>query len=63
MNTQIDHAEYPKRLRALPIEALQYIIRDASEAARLNPTGHKAGYYLDEVNYCSDEISRRAKKG
>ncbi len=57
----IDHAEYPKRLRSKSVAELHYIMRDASEAHRANPEGPKAGYYLDEVNYCSDELNRRKK--
>jgi len=55
----IDHVEYPKRLRTKSDAALRFIVKDATEAMRANPEGQKAGYYADEVNYASNELARR----
>lgn len=59
--TQINHTEYPKRLKHLSTAALWYIIKDASEAIRVNPAGHKAGFYADEISYASMELKKRAE--
>lgn len=58
---QIDHENYPKSLRSKSVDQLVYIIADAKEALFLFPESKKAGYYADEVNYCSMELARRAK--
>ena len=57
----IDHTEYPKRLKNKSIEQLQFIIDDAKAAIKAMPDGPKAGYYADEICYCGDEITKRAK--
>ncbi len=58
--TQIDHSGYQKKVRRMSEEALRFVIKDAREAINANPDGHKAGYYADEINYCSMELSRRS---
>jgi len=60
--THIDHAAYAKSLRTKTEAELRYIIKDAGEAAAANPTGHKAGYYQDEVHYAAAELRRRESK-
>jgi hypothetical protein len=40
-------------------EALRFIQRDAHDAERANPTGHKAGQYLDEMHYAGMELHKR----
>jgi hypothetical protein len=57
--TNIDHAHYQAKIRDLSDAALNYAIRDASSAIKAHPTGHKAGYYQDEIHYCSAELRRR----
>ena len=57
--TTINHAEYQQRLRSKTLPELRWIIKDATEAMNAHPTGHKAGYYADEVSYASMEITRR----
>jgi len=57
---QINHIEYPKALKSKPEASLRYIMKDAHEAMTANPDGSKAGYYADEINYCADELARRA---
>jgi hypothetical protein len=61
--TQIDHVNYPKQLRKKTYAQLQFIIKDAGEAMRAMPEGHKAGYYADEINYAQMELERRRKGG
>ena len=57
----IDHAAYMERVKTLSDSALRYTIKDASEAIRAQPDGHKAGYYADEINYCADELAKRKR--
>jgi hypothetical protein len=59
---EINHAEYPKKLKRLDEDSLRYIMKDAHEAMTANPEGPKAGYYADEINYCADELARRKEK-
>jgi len=55
----MNHNEYPKRLRNKTEADLRFIIADATEAVRANPTGENVGYYLDEVHYAAAELRRR----
>ena len=55
----IDHVKYPKSLRSKDIQSLLYIVKDCREAIAANPTGHKSGYYADEINYVGMELQRR----
>lgn len=56
---QIDHTNYPKRLKGLDSEALRFIIKDCREAINALPDNPKNGYYADEINYCVMELHRR----
>jgi len=56
---QINHVEYPKQLKSKTVAQLHYIIKDCKETLEVNPDGHKAGYYADEINYCCNELQRR----
>jgi hypothetical protein len=51
----------------LPKDSLQYIIKDAGEAIKANPTGRKAssgpGNYADQVNDASTVLGWRKKNG
>ena len=58
---QINHAQYQKNLKKKPIESLRFIIEDCKESLRAMPDNPKAGVYMDEINYCMMEISRRVK--
>lgn len=58
--TQINHSQYMKKVRGMSEEALRFVMKDAAEAIKANPDGHKAGYYADEINYCSMELARRS---
>jgi len=58
-DTRMDHAAYQKRVKSMTDEALQWTIKDASEAAAAMPSGRKVHYYLDEVLYCAAELRRR----
>jgi hypothetical protein len=57
---QINHGEYMKKVKTLTEESLRYIIKDCQEAITAMPNSEKAGYYADEIHYCSMELSRRA---
>lgn len=64
MNTgkQMDHNEYPKRMKKLTGDQLRYTIQDAREAMLAMPDGENAGYYADEISYAAMELSRRARR-
>ena len=57
--TYSDHSAYSERVKAMTAAQLRYTINDARAAIRAHPTGHKAGYYADEINYCASELHRR----
>jgi hypothetical protein len=57
--TQIDHAEYQKKVKRMTVEELKYTVRDCREAIDAHPEGHKAGYYQDEIHYCAGELRKR----
>lgn len=59
MLKKMDHAAYQKGLRSKTDEELQFIAKDANEAATVNPQGVNAGYYADEVHYALAELKRR----
>ena len=56
---RMDHVEYPKKLRAMKESQIRFIITDCKAALAALPDNPNAGYYLDEINYCSDELARR----
>jgi len=59
----MDHSEYQKRVRRMDDEALKFVIADCNavlDAWRGHPN---AGYYLDEICYCGQELGRRRKAG
>ena len=59
MLKKMDHDKYQKSLRRKTDEELNFILKDANEAACANPDGPNVGYYLDEVAYCILELNRR----
>ena len=59
---EIDHAEYPERLKSKTREELMYIMKDADQARTANPQGPKAGYYADEISYAGAELRRRDER-
>lgn len=61
INETMDHAAYQERLKKLTDDQLRFIIKDATEAMRVNPDATKSrnGYYADEVNYAQNELYRR----
>lgn len=61
MAVQINHREYQKQLKSKSDAQLRFIIADCKETLAVNPDGHKAGYYADEINYCCMELARREK--
>jgi hypothetical protein len=59
MKTEIDHKEYREKVRWMTSDQLKWTIEDCREAIKGMPQGPKVGYYLDEINYCSMELSKR----
>lgn len=59
---QINHADYQKKVKKLSDDVLRYIIKDCQEALKNMPNSPKAGYYADEISYCSMELNRRKNK-
>jgi hypothetical protein len=59
MTPQIDHTNYPKRLRSKSVAELRFIIRDARAAQTAMPDNPKNGYYADEISYAAMELRRR----
>lgn len=56
---QINHAEYMNKVKDMTDAELLYTIQDCKEAIDAMPSGRKAGYYADEINYCAMELSAR----
>ena len=61
MGKVMDHAAYPKALKAKTLAELLFIAKDAKEAIEANPFGRNAGYYADEVCYVANELAARKK--
>jgi hypothetical protein len=59
----MDHNRYPRICRGRSEAELRFIMADARAAHDANPDNPNAGYYLDEINYCADELARRARGG
>ncbi len=59
----MDHNRYPRVCRGRSEAELRFIMADARAAHDANPDNPNAGYYLDEINYCADELARRARGG
>lgn len=60
--TEINHAEYQKKVKGMSDSALRHTIKDCQEAIKAMPDGHKSGYYADEIHYCAMELKRRQDK-
>lgn len=59
----IDHAAYPKLCRSRSEAELRFVIADCRATLAAWPDQPNYGYYLDEINYCADELARRARGG
>jgi hypothetical protein len=57
----IDHAAYQAKIRHLSEACLRYTIKDCQAALAACPDSPKAGYYADEICYCSEELGRRER--
>lgn len=55
----MNHSEYQKSLKTKTADQLIFIRADAHEAMSVFPEGENAGYYADEVHYCSMELAKR----
>ena len=54
------HSETIKKMKSLSIESLQYIRKDAYEAAKAGDSWNpKAGQYWDEFHYACMELKKR----
>ena len=58
----MDHWHYQKKTETMSEEQLQFIIQDAKKTMATNPEGPNNDYYADEINYCSMELYRRARR-
>jgi len=56
---QMDHGEYQKKTKRMSDASLLYTIKDCKESLDAMPDGENAGYYQDEICYCSMELNRR----
>lgn len=56
---QMNHAEYQKNLVGNCYHSLNNIIEQCKDVIRLQPDNPNAGYYMDEIHYCSAEIRYR----
>ena len=54
----MNHFEYQKSLMKKSNEQLQFIIKDAGEASKID--GVNSGYYADEVLYACAEVAYRS---
>lgn len=59
----IDHAACPRLCRSRSEAELRYVIADCRATLAAWPDQPNAGYYLDEINNCADELARRARGG
>ena len=55
----MNHGDYMKKVKKMTDAQLRFTAQDAQEAAEAMPHGENVGYYLDEVNYCLQELARR----
>ncbi len=55
----LDFAAAERKARGMTDAALLWAARDAAAAADANPSGRKAGYYLDEAATYRRELARR----
>jgi hypothetical protein len=60
---KMDHGACQKRMKTLPMVSLQFILKDATEAAEAAESlgSPNAGYYRDEAHYAGMEITARQK--
>lgn len=62
MTKKMDHARYQRQVRQWDSGKLEFIIHDCKRTIELQPGNPNLGYYLDEINYCSDELARRQRR-
>lgn len=55
----MNHTEYQRNLVHNCVHSLRHIIADCQQVIRLQPDNPNAGYYMDEIHYCSAEIRYR----
>lgn len=62
MTKTMDHAAYMRKVKKMSDSELQFVIKDCREVLAVWPDHPNAGYYMDEICYCADEIRRRDGK-
>jgi hypothetical protein len=58
---KMNHIEYPKSLKKLSTESLNYRLADAQDALNVWPDSPNASYYQDEVLYTAMELNNRKR--
>ena len=58
----MNHGRYQRQVREWDTGKLEFIIFDCKKALEANPDNPNADYYLDEINYCSQELARRKER-
>ena len=58
----MNHTEYPRKIKSLTSSSLRYIIKDCRAALDAFPENPNAGYYEDEIHYCAMELQNRNRK-
>jgi len=61
MAKQMNHGAYMKKVRRMSVAELEFVAKDALEAANAFKDGENVGYYLDESLYCQQELARRSQ--
>lgn len=60
--TQADgkwHSEYMAKVKTMPTDSLQYVIKDCRNAIEALPENPKCEQYMDEIHYCATELRFR----
>ena len=57
----MNHSEYQADCKNRSETSLRHVIEDCKQAIAAMPDNPNAGYYADEIHYCSMELRRRTK--
>ena len=47
------HSEYMAKVKTMPTDSLQYVIKDCRNAIEALPENPKCEQYMDEIHYCA----------
>jgi len=53
------HSDYKRECLNKTTDELIYIRSDCRNAIKANPDNQKVQQYMDEINYCSEELFKR----